>query len=119
MRCGRKEKPDSLCPKKRVTSDLPNDGTISLDVLKAKAEIFGFLAVKIILAQTNTQIKVTKIDGIVKSLHYKYVSFMQSEEANTRMLVHIKQHASLTGSQTLMIVISNTYVVLLYIAGIY
>ena len=52
-------------PKMLVTSDLPNHGTTSLHVMKAKAEIFGFLAVKIILAQTNAQIIVTKGDGIV------------------------------------------------------
>ena len=41
---------------------------------------------------------------------------MQSEEADTCMFVHIK-NASLTGSQTLMIVISDTDVVVLEIAG--
>ena len=41
---------------------------------------------------------------------------MQSEEADTHMFVHIK-HASLTGSQTLMIVNANTDVVVLDIAG--
>ena len=41
---------------------------------------------------------------------------MQSEEADTQMFVHI-MHASLTGSQTLMIVNSDTNVVDLDIAG--
>ena len=41
---------------------------------------------------------------------------MQSEEADIHMFVHIMQ-ASLTGSQTLMIVKSNTDVVVLDIAG--
>ena len=41
---------------------------------------------------------------------------MQSDEADTRMFVHIK-HASLAGSQTLTIVISDTDVVILDIAG--
>ena len=41
---------------------------------------------------------------------------MQSDEADTRMFVHIK-HASLTGGRTLMIVISDTDVVVLDIAG--
>ena len=41
---------------------------------------------------------------------------MQSEEANTHMFVHIK-HASLTGSQTLMIVNSDTDVFVLDVAG--
>ena len=41
---------------------------------------------------------------------------MQSEEADTHMSVHI-MHASLTGSQTLMVVNSETDVVVLYIAG--
>ena len=45
-----------------------------------------------------------------------YISSMQSEEAGTRMYVHIK-HASLTGSRTLMIVISNIDVVVQDIAG--
>ena len=40
---------------------------------------------------------------------------MQSEEADTHMFVHI-MHASLTGSQTLMIVNSYTNVVVLDIA---
>ena len=50
-----------------VTSDLSNHGTTSLNVMIAKAKIFGFLAVKvyIVLAQTNAQIIVTKGDGIV------------------------------------------------------
>ena len=42
---------------------------------------------------------------------------MQSEEADTHRFVHIR-HASLTGSQTLMIVNSDTDVVVLYTAGI-
>ena len=42
---------------------------------------------------------------------------MQLEEADTHMFVHI-MHASLTGSQTLMIVNSDTVVVVLDIAGI-
>ena len=52
--------------KRLVTSDLPNHGKkkTSLDVVKAKAEIFWFLAVKIILAQTNAEIIVTNGDGI-------------------------------------------------------
>ena len=41
---------------------------------------------------------------------------MQSEEADTHMFVHI-MHASLTGSQTLMIVNSDTDVIVLDIAG--
>ena len=41
---------------------------------------------------------------------------MQSEEADTRMFVH-KTHASLTGSLFLMIVILDTDVVVLDIAG--
>ena len=41
---------------------------------------------------------------------------MQSEEADTRMFVHIK-HACLTGSLTLMTVVSDIDVVLLDIAG--
>ena len=41
---------------------------------------------------------------------------MQSEEADTHMFFHI-MHASLTGSQTLMIVNYNTDVVVLDIAG--
>ena len=41
---------------------------------------------------------------------------MQSEGANTHMFVHI-MHASLTGSQTLMIVYSDSDVVVLDIAG--
>ena len=40
---------------------------------------------------------------------------MQSEEADTHMCVHI-MHTSLTGSQTLMIVNSDTNVVVLDIA---
>ena len=51
--------------KKLVISVLPNHGTTSLDVMTANAEIFGFVAVKIILAQTNAHIIVTKGDGIV------------------------------------------------------
>ena len=58
MRYGRKEE-------QLVTSDLSNHGTTSLDVTTANAKIFGFLAVKSILAQTNAQIIVTKGDGIV------------------------------------------------------
>ena len=42
---------------------------------------------------------------------------MQSEDADTHMFVHI-MHASMTGSQTLMIVNSDTDVVVLDIAGI-
>ena len=41
---------------------------------------------------------------------------MQSKEADTHMFVQI-MHASLTGSQTLMIVNSDTDVVVLDIAG--
>ena len=54
---------------KLVTSDLSNHGTTSLDVMTAKAEIFGFgfLAIKTTLAQTNAQIIVTKGDDIVWS----------------------------------------------------
>ena len=84
--------------------------------MTAKAELFGFLAVKIIPAQTNAQIIVTKGDGIGLCLQKGYVSFMQSKEADTRMFVQ-KKHASLTGSQTLMIVISDTDFVVLDIAG--
>ena len=50
---------------KLVISDLSNHGTTSIDVMTANAKIFGFLAVRIILAQTNAQIIVTKGDGIV------------------------------------------------------
>ena len=35
--------------KRLVTPDHPNHGTTSLDVMTAKAEIFGFLAVEIYL----------------------------------------------------------------------
>ena len=45
----------------------------------------------------------------------RYVSSMQSEEADTRMFVHIK-HVSLTGS--LMLVISDINVVVLDIEGL-
>ena len=45
-------------------SDLKSE-TTSLDVITAKAKIFGFLAVKSLLAQTNAHILVTKGDGIV------------------------------------------------------
>ena len=45
-----------------------------------------------------------------------YVSLMQSEKADTHMFVPI-MHASLKGSQTLMIVNSDTDVVELDIAG--
>ena len=48
-----------------MTQDLLNPGTTSLDIMTAKAKIFGFLAVKIILAKTNAQIIVTKGDVIV------------------------------------------------------
>ena len=41
---------------------------------------------------------------------------MQSEEADTHMFLHI-MHASLTGSRTLMIVNSDTNIVVLDIAG--
>ena len=41
---------------------------------------------------------------------------MQSEEADTHMFVHI-MHASLTGSHTLMIVNSDTDIVVLDITG--
>ena len=41
---------------------------------------------------------------------------MQAEETDTHMFVHI-MHASLTGSQTLVIVNSDTNVVVLDIAG--
>ena len=58
MRHGRKEE-------QLVTSDLSNLGTTSIDVMTAKAKIFGFLAVKSILAQTNAHMIVTKGDGIV------------------------------------------------------
>ena len=43
---------------------------------------------------------------------------MQSEETDTCIFVHIK-HASLTGRETLMIVISHTDVFVLDIAEIY
>ena len=52
--------------KKLVTPDLQNHGTTSLDAVNAKIEIFGFLAVKIILAQLNAEIIVTNRDGIVR-----------------------------------------------------
>ena len=42
---------------------------------------------------------------------------MQSEESDTHMFVHI-MHVSLTGSQTLMIVNSDTDVVVVDIAGL-
>ena len=62
MRHDRKEEPEIT---KKVKSDLPKYKTTSLDVMTAKAEIFAFLAVKVILAQTNAQIIVTKGDEIV------------------------------------------------------
>ena len=62
------DKRNQSSQKQLVTSDLSNHGTTSLDVMTAKAEIFGFLAGKIILDQTNAQIIVTKGDGIVSSL---------------------------------------------------
>ena len=58
MRHGRKEE-------QLVTSDLSNHGITSLDVMIAKAKIFGFRAVKSILAETNAHIIVTKGDGTV------------------------------------------------------
>ena len=61
VRHGRKEE-------QLVTSDLSNCGTTSLDVMTAKAKIFGFLAVISTLAQTNAHIIVTKGGGIVRSL---------------------------------------------------
>ena len=61
VRHGRKEE-------QLVTSDLSNHGTTSLDVMTAKAKLFGVLAVKSILAQTNAHIIITKGDGIVWSL---------------------------------------------------
>ena len=54
--------------KNLVTPNLPNHGITSLDVMSEKSEIFGFLAGKIILAQTNEQIIVTEGDEIVSSL---------------------------------------------------
>ena len=48
-----------------MTSDLSNHEITSLDVITAKAKIFGFLAVKRILAQTNAHIIVTKGDRLV------------------------------------------------------
>ena len=54
------EKRDQL-----VTSDLSNHGTTSLDVMTAKAKLFGCLAVKSKLAQTNAHIIVKTGDGIV------------------------------------------------------
>ena len=56
MRHGRKEE------QKLVTSNLLNHGTTSLDVMATKAKIVWFLAVKIILAQINAHIIVTKGD---------------------------------------------------------
>ena len=49
-----------------VISDLSIHRTTSLDVMIAKAKIFGFLAAKSILAQTNVHIinLVTKGDGM-------------------------------------------------------
>ena len=61
VRHGRKEE-------QLVTSDLSNYGTTSLDVMTAKAKIFGFLAVKRKLAQTNAHKVVIKGDGIVWGL---------------------------------------------------
>ena len=58
MRHGRKEE-------QLVTSDLSNHGTTSSDVMTAKAKIFGFLAVKSILAQTNAHIIAINGDEIV------------------------------------------------------
>ena len=58
LRHGRKEE-------QLVTSDLSNHGTTSLDMMTVKAKIFGFLAVKSILAQTNAYILVTKGNWIV------------------------------------------------------
>ena len=48
-----------------VSPDLSNHGTTSLGVMTANAKIFGFLAVKSILAQTKEHIIVTKGNGIV------------------------------------------------------
>ena len=66
MRCGRKQEPESA--KKLVTSVETSPIKEQQDVMKAKVEIFGFLAVEFFLAQTNAQIIVTKGDGIVWSL---------------------------------------------------
>ena len=65
MRHGRKEE-------QLVTSDLSNHGTTSLDVMTAKAKIFGFLAVKSILAQTNTHIIVKKEMGLFE-IYNRYI----------------------------------------------
>ena len=54
-----------MAEKRKVTPDLSNHGTTSLHVMTAKATIYGFLAVKTILAQTNAYIIVTKGDEIV------------------------------------------------------
>ena len=83
-----------------------------------KTELFEFLADKIILAQTNAQIIVTKGDDIVCNLEIDrdLLAPCNHEEADTRMFVHAK-HASLTGSRTLTIVSSDTDVVVLAIAA--
>ena len=57
VRHGRKEE-------QLVTLDLSSHGTISLDVMTAKTKIFGFLAVKSLLAQTNAHIIVPKGLGL-------------------------------------------------------
>ena len=53
-----------------MISDLSNHGTTSLDVMIAKAKIFGFLKqLKVyLLKPTHIIITVTKGDGIVGSL---------------------------------------------------
>ena len=82
-----------------------------------KTEIFGFLADKIILIQTNSQIIVTKGDDIVCNLEINkdLLAPCNQEEADTRMFVHAK-HASMNGSKTITIVSSDTDVVVLAIA---
>ena len=48
-----------------ICRDLPDHRTTSLDVMRAKADIVGFLAVRFILAQIKAHIIVTKGDRIV------------------------------------------------------
>ena len=82
-----------------------------------KTEIFGFLADKIMLIQTNSQIIVTKGDYIVCNLEINkdLLAPCNHEEADIRMFVHAK-HASMTGSKTITIFSSDTDVVVLAIA---
>ena len=82
-----------------------------------KTELFGFLADKMITAQTNKRIIVTKDADIVcnSDINKNILAPCNHEKADTRMFVHAK-HASSTGSRTLTIVSSDTDVVVLAIA---